>query len=85
MACSYKQVTICTELFTITVWMDVPNSHLLLDSLRGWLLATGEGRKKSAAKSGSEPKWRGVWMHYLKAGVGGMVRSGAPSRKILTN
>ena len=52
MAHSYKWITICTELFTITVWMDVPNSHLRLGSLRGWLLATGEGRWKSTTKSG---------------------------------
>ena len=56
MACSYKWVTICAELFTIAIWMDVPNSHLPLGSLRGWLLATGEGRQKSTAKSGLASK-----------------------------
>ena len=43
--------------------MDVPNSHLPLGSLRGWLLATGEGRWKSTAKSGSASNWHGIWMH----------------------
>ena len=62
MACSYKQVTICTELFTIAVWMGVPNSHLPSGSLRGWLLATGEGRWKSATKSGLASNRHGVWM-----------------------
>ena len=51
--------------------MDVPNSHLPSGSLRGWLLATGEGRQKSTTKSGSVSKWHGIWMCYLKADVGG--------------
>ena len=61
-ACSYKRVTICAELFTITVWMYVPNSHLPVGSLRGWLPATGEGRRKSAAKSSLASNHHGVWM-----------------------
>ena len=81
MAHSYKRVTICTELFTIAVWMDVPNSHLPLGSLRGWLLATEEGRQKSTIKSGLVSNRHGVWMHYLNAEVGGMAHSGAPSGK----
>ena len=79
MAHSYKWVTICAKLFTITVWMDVPNSHLPSGSLRGWLLATGEGRQKSATKSSSASNWHGIWMRYLKAEVGGTACSGTPS------
>ena len=66
------------EIFTITVWMDVPNSHLPSGSLRGWLLATGGGRWKSTAKSGLASKQHGVWMCYLKADVGSAVHSDAP-------
>ena len=51
MARSYKRVTIYTELLVIAVWKEVPNSHLLSGSLRGWLLATGEGRQKSTLQS----------------------------------
>ena len=80
MARSYRQVTICAKLFTIAVWMDMRNFHLPLGSLRGWLLATGEGRWKSTAKSGSASKWCGIWMHYLKA-CGGAACSGAPGRR----
>ena len=80
MAHSYKWVTIYAELLTITVWMEVPNSHLPLGSLKGWLLATGEGRWKSTAKPGLVSNRQGIWMHYLKAEVGGMVRTGAPCR-----
>ena len=63
--------------------MDVPNSHLPSGSLRNWLLATGEGRWKSAAKSGSASKRHGIWMHYLKVEVSGMVRSGTPGGRSL--
>ena len=66
--------------FTIAVWMDVPSSHLPSSSLRGWLLATGEGRQKSATKSCSVSKWYGIWMHYLKAD-GSMACNGAPGRR----
>ena len=80
MACSYKQVTIYTKLFTIAIWMEVSNSHLLSSSLRGWLLATGKGRRKSATKSGSASNHCGVWTWCLKAEVGGAVHSGNPGR-----
>ena len=80
MVCSYKWVTIYTELFTIAVWIDVPNSHLPSGSLRGWLLAIGEGRQKYATKSGLASNWCGIWMHYLKAELGSAAHSGAPVR-----
>ena len=80
MARFYKWVTICAELFTIAVWIDVLNFHLPLGSLRGWLLATGEGRRKSTTKSSLASNQHSIWMQCLKAEVGGTAHSGTPSR-----
>ena len=52
--------------------MEVHNSHLPSSSLRGWLLAIGEGRQKSTAKSCSVFKWHGIWMACLSADKGGV-------------
>ena len=59
--------------------MEVPNSHLPLGSLRGWLLATGECRWKSAKKSGLASNRRGIWMQCLKAEVGGTAVAAPPA------
>ena len=62
MARSYKLVTTYAKLFTIAVWMEVPNSHLPSGSLRGWLLATGEGRCRNPPQSPSRhPVVKAVW------------------------
>ena len=58
--------------------MKVPNSHLPSGSLRGWLLATGEGRWKSTTKSSLASKWHSIWICYLKADVGGAAHSSDP-------
>ena len=76
---SYKRVTILLPNFLPSpIWMDVPNSHLLSGSLRGWLLATGEGRQKSAAKSSSVSKWQGIWTCCLKTEVSSAAHNGTP-------
>ena len=54
------------------------NSHPLSSSLRGWLLATGEGRQKSATKSSLASNQLGIWICYLKAEVGSTGHSGTP-------
>ena len=61
--------------------MEVPNSHLLFSSLRGWLLAAGEGRWKSATKPGLSAKWHRIWTCCLSADVGSALHNSAPSRR----
>ena len=77
---SCRQVTVCVEFLTIAIWIEVPNSHLISGSLRGWLLAAGDGRRKSTAKSGSASKWHSIWMHCLRVDAGSKAHNGTPGR-----
>ena len=81
MAYSCRWVTIYAKLSTIFVWMDIPNFYLPSGSLRGWPLAVGEGRQKSAVKNDSVSKLCSIWTCCLNAEVGGAVYSGASGQR----
>ena len=60
----------------------MPNSQPPSGSHKGWLLAIGEDKQKSAAKSSSASKQYSVSMCFFVAKASGVAHSGASSNKI---
>ena len=61
--------------------MEVPNSYLPSGSLRGYLLATVEGKWNSTAKSSSASKWYSIWTHCLSTDVGSIACNSTHGRR----